>query len=210
MINKIIIKKCPRHWWHHEMYNVPNPEYFISRDTNKGTTIYYCKKCYEILQRNLEYYKEQKKIEKRKKELYDKKNLVDHYVIKELLKGTKNLNPKKIPKILINMKRMTIKLKQLIEKKKLPLLECVKHGNLYIKDVIKSGKNRTGEQRYKCRECMKDIHRNHYINNKEDILRKQAEYRNLNKERRKIIKAKSWRKCNGKNNEYGTTKRSSS
>lgn len=84
-----------------------------------------------------------------------------------------------------------------------PLVDCMHHGLLYLKDVIKGGKSRwTGEQRYKCRQCMSDLHRKYYGRKKEYVLLKCANYRANNAEKVKESKQKYWRKKNGKNKEH--------
>lgn len=157
-----------------------------------------------------------------------KDELWDCYVKKTMFIGVKGSGLMKIPKELLQLKRATIRLNRLIDKAKEAqkeaienqkkeaekeayrqrklkgvLVQCKKHGALFLKDVIKGGKSRwTGEQRYKCRACMKDTHRNYYERRKDYVLAKHAEYRKENPEKVKETKAKSWRKCNGKNKEH--------
>ncbi len=159
-----------------------------------------------------------KKAGKRKKSMTD--NLWDCVVEKELLKGEKNKNVI-FPKDMLSLKRAAMKLSRLIKNKKeeakkekelneeklkksrQPLVRCPKHGSLFILDVIKSGMSRiNGEQQYKCRKCMRDMHKAHYENNKEEVLKKQSIYRANNPEKVKEIRNKSWRKSNDKNNKH--------
>lgn len=150
----------------------------------------------------------------------------DDEVNKELMKGMKQKHLIEFPKEMLQLKRATMKLSRLIKhikkinidklKKELkeeqiiliklntPLIKCQKHGELFLKDVIKSGKSKwTGEQLYKCRECMSNIKKKHYINNKDLVLKKNAEYRVKNPEVVKDNRRKSWRNnVKAKNNEH--------
>lgn len=168
----------------------------------------------------------------------EEENIWDFIVENELLKGIKDKHifRGKFPKELIRLKRAAMKFERLIksvkqvridkieqEKEKIkkeqeeidilkrPLMECRKHGNLFIVDVIKGGKSRwTGEQRFKCRQCMKELHKDYYKRKKDYVLNKHAQYRANNPERVKEIKSKSWRKCNGRNKDNATIERESS
>lgn len=194
MLNKIRIKPCPRHSWH-SFIMAPNPDYYTSYETKFGTTIFMCKDCHERITRNLAYGKEllKERREKEKQEAKDK--LLDTYVIKELLKGTKGVKRDKIPKALIEMKRTQLLLNKVIKKKTDPIIECPTHGDLYLKDVIKAGKSRyTGIQNYKCRVCHQQIKKEYYKRNKEYVLAKCQEYKNKNPEKIREIKNASKRK----------------
>ena len=200
MLNKIRIKKCMKHHWH-LYWKAPNPIYYTSYETKQGTTIYTCKDCHEKISRNLKWIKESLKNEREKKKKNDMEKLVDKYVVKELIKGSKGLKRDKIPKSLIEIKRATLKLKRLIKKKNDPLIECKKHGSLFLKNVIKSGKGRLiGEQRYKCRECMRELHKNYYQRNKDYVLNKCSDYKKNNPDKIKEIRIKYKEKNNDKNN----------
>jgi len=59
---------------------------------------------------------------------------------------------------------------------------CKKHGDLTQNQIIKSGITH-GNQRYKCKLCMKEVHRNNYIKNKEKINEKTSEYKRNNRSR---------------------------
>ena len=171
---------------------------------------------------NIRYEKKLEKLEKSRKE-----NIWDDEVRHELSIGLKlnsdqrYLYKEKIPKQVLQLKRATMRLERLIKnikenhktkkelekeaikKLKRPLVECRKHGALFLKDVIKGGKSRwTGEQRYKCRQCMSDLHRDYYRRRKDYVLMKHAEYRKNFPEKRKETKIKSWRKHHGKENEF--------
>lgn len=117
----------------------------------------------------------------------EKENLTDYYIRRTLVVGTKNALPMKdYPDILVEAKRAVIKLKRKNDKLKEPIKKCSKHGNLYADDVIKAGKSRwTGEQKFKCKKCMKELHKKHYELNKIKVLSKHAKYRADN--RAKII-----------------------
>lgn len=158
---------------------------------------------------------------RQERERRSKEDLWDCVVRKELLKGIKNSWKIEVPKELLQLKRASMKLERLINEKKKGirdkkeefkgklkklnehLLICKKHGYIYLKDAIKSGKSRwTGEQKYKCQKCMKDLHNQYYEKKKEYLARKHAEYREKNKE--KLIKSKAdyWRRMRDKNNEH--------
>lgn len=69
------------------------------------------------------------------------------------------------------------------------LKKCKKHGDLYLKDLIKSGKLKSGNQYYKCRLCNKELHAANYLRNHETIRQHQQKFRTENKE--KWLKQKS-------------------
>ena len=90
---------------------------------------------------------------------------------------------------------------------------CIHHGALNITQVIKAGFE-YGQQRYKCRLCMKRMHAEHYKANREKVLAKHAIYRKENPEkvretkRNWFIKAISNRaEYSRKNKEYRKRKR---
>lgn len=156
--------------------------------------------------------------DRRKRQLND---LWDFIVIDELARGTglkgeeRRLFKESLPKELLQLKRASLKLQRLIDQKKKgikdkkdklkqPLIKCYKHGGLYLKDVIKAGIcPSSGEQKYKCRECMRNIKKNYYENNKTYVLEKTAKYRAENPDKIKEIKANYNRKQkHGKNRKH--------
>jgi len=174
------------------------------------------------------YQRHRVKNEKRKAKINKSmtEDLWECIVKNELCKGLKlrghqkYLYKESIPKDVLRLKRASMKLdlliikrkgqyKDKIKKLKIPLLQCKKHGDLFLLDVIKSGKSSwTSHQKYKCRQCMSELHRNYYIKRKDYVLKKHAEYREKNPEKRKQIKLKSKEKCNGKNSNHDAIERS--
>ena len=71
---------------------------------------------------------------------------------------------------------------------------CTVHGELDETKVIKSGKSKMGLQFYKCKECMKFFHRNHYERNKEKVLLKIKERRDADPIKHKEMKRRSYLK----------------
>jgi hypothetical protein len=123
----------------------------------------------------------------------EKENVTDKYVKHSLRVGKNGLKTKNIPEVLIEAKRAVIQLKQLTDKLNEPIKECSTHGKLYKDDVIKSGKSRSSnEQLYRCKFCMKEMHKKHYQLNKAKILASHHDYRKNNKEKHKQIKRKSY------------------
>ncbi len=142
------------------------------------------KKCFYC-----ERFKAIRKMEHKKVWETEKKNLTDYYIRRSLVRGQKSAMPmEEYPDIIIEAKRAVIQLKSKIEKEKLPLKRCSKHGKLYKDDVIKAGITPAGTQQYKCRACMKEYHKANYELNKEVIRQKHATYRKENRE--KIAKGK--------------------
>lgn len=179
--------------WHHSRYCEwrpgmipPNPECFYI--TEKGDK-YICKFCHDRIVENIATHKEYNRIERIKEETRLKETLPDEYVIKKLRQKNK-IKVKDINKDLIELKRANMKLAWAIEQKKKPFQKCLKHGSLTIDDCIKSGKSPGGIPRYKCRACMKDLHDQHYKNNKEKVLKKVRDYRQTNPEKIKEIRKK--------------------
>ena len=60
---------------------------------------------------------------------------------------------------------------------------CEIHGTLHHQDLVMQGKSPSGIQIYKCKKCRRDTYKNHYENNKNEILKKHAEYRKNNPEK---------------------------
>jgi hypothetical protein len=128
----------------------------------------------------------------------EKEEITDLYV-KTVLRSGKNALKVDPPQPLIAAKRAVIQLKRVTDKLSQPLKKCAKHGKLYLEDVIKSGKSNNGEQVYKCKKCMKDLHDQHYKLNRTKILLKNKLYRTENKEKVSKIKRESWQKHRDKN-----------
>lgn len=59
---------------------------------------------------------------------------------------------------------------------------CKYHGPLESENFIKKGKHTSGNQAYRCRFCMRDIHAKNYLKNKEIINEKNRLWRQKNKE----------------------------
>lgn len=154
--------------------------------------------------------------------------VVQDYLCKDLkLKWPlKHVYKESIPKEILQLTRSHMRLQRLIDdmKKSMrnvqsiesekerqsklnkPLMNCRLHGKLFKDDIIKGGKSRwTGDQRYKCKRCMRDLHRDYYLRKKEYVSNKCADYRKTNPEKVKETKKKSKEKCNGKNSEHETT-----
>lgn len=70
------------------------------------------------------------------------------------------------------------------------LKHCARHGRLTRKDVVANGKNESGTQSWKCRQCLKIYHSNHYSKHSHKI----KEYKEKNKDKVRVIKAKSYQK----------------
>lgn len=71
---------------------------------------------------------------------------------------------------------------------------CKKHGQLSLNDLIKSGLNNKKEIRYRCKLCMKEIHKNNYANNKLKIRDRQKKYREENYSHYRNLSNKSAKK----------------
>lgn len=183
--------------WHHSRYCEwrpdfipPNPEYFYLIE---GKNSYLCKICHDRVEQNKEDHHEYFEHQRLKHEAYLKETLPDDYVVKKLRQNNK-VKVKDITKDLLELKRANLKLSYAIEQAKRPFKICRAHGNLKIEDCIKSGKGRQGEQQYKCRACMKDIHKKHYIKNTPKVLLKTQEYRLKNPEKVAEIHRNYWLK----------------
>lgn len=177
-------------------------------------------------------YQQKQEDRQRERERSIKEDLWDHVVEKELRKGIKDNYKIKFPKELLQLKRAAMKFERLIkemkkgkknkleleqktleekkileleeiERLKRPLLNCNTHGFIYLKDAIKGGISRwTGSQRYKCRACMQETHRDYYERKKEYVLKKCADYRANNSDIVKDKKRKYWRKKRDEANKY--------
>lgn len=79
---------------------------------------------------------------------------------------------------------------------------CRVHGELFEDTVIKSGINKkTGEQHYRCKECMKMMHKDHYERNKEKVKAAQQIYKAKDPHKHREMKNASNRKTWQKNKE---------
>lgn len=71
---------------------------------------------------------------------------------------------------------------------------CKKHGELTIDFLIKARINTNGEQAYRCKICMQELHRDHYKKNKEKVLLAHDLYRQKDPLKYQDIKNSSKRK----------------
>lgn len=171
-----------------------------------GIQHYRCRKCTEKVRRLAEWRKREEKITlrqmiKKRHQMYIHE-LPDSYVIRRIKFANKLLANVDIDPALIELARVSLKLKFLLERKHKSAVNCPTHGNLYRHEMIKAGHNKIGEQRYKCKLCMQQLHKRHYDNNKQKVLAKQKEYRLANPEKVKESKIKSRRKCNANNTKH--------
>lgn len=119
----------------------------------------------------------------------------------QLARATMKLNYaiQRIKKNLPSLKQIeeAEKLKQAEESRaaQKPLMRCAKHGDLFWSAAIKSGKEPSGRQRYKCKECMKAIHADNYKRNKEKITQAHALYKEQDPAKYRDMKNSSKRKC---------------
>lgn len=141
-------------------------------------------------------YCEHEKIEQKKIRTVEwqkeKDDLTDYYVRKTLTTGKNAIRGQPVPEVLIEAQRAVIQLKRLKEKMDEPLKTCNAHGKLFQEDVIKAGNYKSGNPRWRCRKCMKDMHAKHYELHKAKVLIAHANYRKENPETVKQSKRKSW------------------
>ncbi len=71
---------------------------------------------------------------------------------------------------------------------------CKMHGELDFSKVIKAKVTVKGEQRYRCKLCMQELHKPHYEKNREKVLTAHATYRNQDPKKYQEIKNASKRK----------------
>lgn len=71
---------------------------------------------------------------------------------------------------------------------------CSKHGALYLKDVNKAGFYASGNPAFRCKSCMKESHRIHYLKHTEKVRTSQKKYFEENKEKVRKLKLKSNKK----------------
>lgn len=134
-----------------------------------------CRFCQRFLEEN----KKQRQAENEK----EKEKLTDWYVAKTLRRGKYGLKSSEIPQSLIEAKRAVIQVNNLVKQIEAPLKTCSKHGKLFREQVIKAGKSHSGKPAWKCKECMKDMHKKHYELNKAKVLAQHAIYRKENPEK---------------------------
>ncbi len=180
--SKTPIKKlsCKYHLW-------ATPEHFIEMVIKKtGEKVMRCIICAR--------HKREEKLKNQAAWVKEKENISDYYVRRTLALGKGSLKMGDYPDELVQAKKAVIQLKRAVSDKLAPLKTCHTHGKLYQEDVIKSGKSRDGSQQWKCKKCMKEIHKKNYELNKLTISEKHKKYRTENKEQVKKIKRESWLK----------------
>jgi hypothetical protein len=171
-------KSCSFHRWANR--DTDFIEVIIKKTGNK---IVRCRHC------------ETEKMENKKARLMEwkkeKENVTDYYVRKTLRTGKSGIKNQEIPQELIEAKRAIIQINNLKKKMEEPLKTCSEHGKLFREEVIRSGKYANGEQKWKCKRCMKEMHDKHYQLNKAKVLAAHAKYRKADPEKVKVCKQKS-------------------
>lgn len=81
------------------------------------------------------------------------------------------------------------------------ILNCKYHGACSIEQVIKCRKDKDGNQKYRCKACMKIMHKNHYQKNKEKVREHVANYRKENILKVRETRNRSKKKHREKNRE---------
>jgi len=71
---------------------------------------------------------------------------------------------------------------------------CKNHGDLTLDHLIRSGLQKNGSISYRCKLCMKDIHKNNYEKNKIKIRERHRKYREENYHHYREISNKSAKK----------------
>ncbi len=86
--------------------------------------------------------------------------------------------------------------------------QCPTHGELLLSNgsLIKKGFYK-GRQTYRCKLCMKEIHKNNYLKNKEKINAAHAVYRNSDIEKFRKMRNDSAKRCRPKYTEYNTKRK---
>jgi hypothetical protein len=152
--------KIHRHkkWW-----NKIEHSWVVSK---KGIKVLKCRWCIKVLKINKEIRKE--KLKKVKKEL------PDFYILK-IITHRRELKVEDIPKEMIDTVRDIVKLKEFV--KIFPeQFECKKH-NLKGREYF----NKSGNKKFKCKECQKEQHKKHYHKNKVQILKSHQLYMEMKK-----------------------------
>lgn len=127
-----------------------------------------------------------------------KENLDDSYIIKIITRGSK-LKPSEVPQELITLKRLSLQMKKAVERVGKGIVTfCKYHGQLTKEECIRAGKQKSGALRYRCRACMKEMHRKNYERNRDRLLQKHAVYREVNKEKISEIRKAYWQKIKDK------------
>lgn len=174
----------------HRYAEIPVDEYWVQKN-NKDDIYYVCKICHERKKAIREYRKMERRKERQHQAELEKMELTDNYVLGQILIGSKRILTKEdIPDELITLKRAAIRLKDKIANKRKPVCYCERHGERLLMQCIKAGTKRDGTPRYKCKKCMKIMHKEHYSKNKEKVLEKCATYRKKNPEKRRLLRQK--------------------
>lgn len=71
---------------------------------------------------------------------------------------------------------------------------CHTHGALRRSQCNLGGKHTSGNQAYRCKQCLSVSHKKHYETHKKEVRRKADEYKKNNYEKVLAIKRKSYRK----------------
>lgn len=170
---------CKRHYWANE-----ERDFLIFVNEKTGENKLKCRYCLRVKQEN-------KQIKKAEWE-HEKDAITPYYVKRKLSTGKGALKMHEIPEDLIEAAQAVIKLGRIVKDANKPIKVCKEHGDLFKDDVIKQGKNAQGEIKWKCKQCMKRLHKEHYELNKAKVLAYQRAYREKNPERVRQIKYDSW------------------
>lgn len=156
---------------------------FILTESKKLKKKWKCSFCLRIIKTNKDM---QNKCWEKEKE-----NLTDYYIRRIFVMGKGNKLPmQEYPQELIDLKRAILQLKkeevkQEEKKRKKTFVNCKHHGSRKEDEVIKAGLNRSGTIRFKCKECQKESHRDHYERHKDNVKSKVLEWRKNNPELKK-------------------------
>ena len=165
--------------------------------------IYVCSAC-RAEKFELERKAEKKRLREEKKKAYKKQqaeSLSDNYV-KQRLRYDNKFKNEDISQELIDIKRVVMTINR-AKRKGCGLkifMVCRKHGQLTSKMVNKRTDN--GREGYRCKQCLHNLQKRHWQQNKEKVKLKQAARKAANPEMVKEIKRKSAIKHAEKRNEY--------
>lgn len=168
---------CRYHRW-------ARPHDFILKELKNKKKKWKCIYCLRVIENNKEL----------KKKLWEaeKENLTDYYVRRMFVMGKGYKLPmEQYPQELVDLKRTILQIKREEESqaergKEKILLKCLRHGERRESEVVKAGTHRSGQMRYKCKECQKEQHARHYQRHKEEVRKKTQEWRKKNPELRKL------------------------
>ncbi len=134
-----------------------------------------------------EHQKAQNKLENKQIWATEKQQLTDYYIRRLFVigRGKTKLRMHEYPQELVEVKRAALRIKRAVDDAAKPLMVCREHGDLFRENVVK----RTHDT-WRCKECLREAHRRHYLAHQAKVRAKHTNYRRTNPQKIKESRKK--------------------